>query len=216
MANINIHSIYRPFLLYFRTKRMKLFQEKLNPKPESFILDVGGTPFNWSLLPDPPMVILLNISMPSSPKLQKNFQWVVADARKLPFKGDEIEIVYSNSVIEHLGDIDSQKEFAEECRRVGCQYFIQTPNRKFPIEPHYIAPFIHWLPREWRKRLARNFTLWGWVTRPSKEDCDSRVNEIRLLDETEIRMLFSDAEILYERTFGLVKSIIAIGMGSKT
>ena len=71
-------------------------------------------------------------------------------------------------MIEHLGTRDNQLKAAAEAMRVGRSLWIQTPNRWFPIEPHYLTPFVHWLPAPVRRRILRNFSVWGWVTRPSR------------------------------------------------
>ncbi len=70
--------------------------------------------------------------------------------------------------------------------RVGRGLWIQTPNRCFPIEPHYLTPFVHWLPKPVRKRMVRNFTLWGIVSRPSVERAHAMVEEINLLSATDL------------------------------
>jgi hypothetical protein len=77
------------------------------------------------------------------------------------------------------------------------------------IEPHFLTPFIHFLPVRWRIRLARNFTLWGWLTRPSEEESERFVRSINLLSAKEIAGMFPDAEIRLERVIGLTKSVIA-------
>ena len=70
---------------------------------------------------------------------------------------------------------------------IGKGYYVQTLNRRFSIEPHLLAPFIHFLPRAFQERLLQNFTLWGLVTRPSEKQCDSFLQEVRLLDEREMK-----------------------------
>lgn len=117
----------------------------------------------------------------------------------------------SNSVIEHLGTSDGQQEFAREVRRVGKGYFVQTPNRYFPVESHLLTPFVHWLPRCWQKKLLRNFTLWRLITRPGQEYCARFHAEVRLLSKAEMAELFPGARIVTERFLGLPKSLIAIG-----
>lgn len=94
--------------------------------------------------------------------------------------------------------------------RVGRALWIQTPNRWFPIEPHFLTPFIHWLPKRLRKRLVRNFTVWGLVTRPTIETAHEIVDEIRLLSAKELRELFPGCEIVRERFLGLTKSLIVV------
>lgn len=203
---MNIHSIFRPFQRYFRTKRMRQFSYLFGLTSESRILDVGGYEFNWGLLQFSPNVTLLNLSVPR----ESNFTWVVADGRHLPFKTGAFDIVYSNSVIEHLGSFENQQLFAAECWRVGQRYYVQTPNKWFFVEPHLITPFIHWLPRRIQRLLLRNFTVWGWITRPTSQYCESFMNEVRLLNISDLQRLFHDADIIHERFLGLSKSLIAV------
>jgi len=55
--------------------------------------------------------------------------------------------VFSNAVIEHVGDIERQRLFVSEALRVGRRVFVTTPNRWFPLEVHTRLPFVHWLPK---------------------------------------------------------------------
>jgi len=114
------------------------------------------------------------------------------------------------STIEHVHSLDRQRAFASEVRRVGRGLWLQTPARSFPFEPHWLGLFIHWLPRRWQRRLARNFTLWGLVNRPDQQQVDALVDEYRLLDYREMRELFPDCEIRRERFLGLTKSYVAV------
>lgn len=210
---MDIHGFYRPFLRHFRTLRMRRFYQRFGITVKTRILDVGGTGLNWSFCPFRPSLTFLNLRHP--PKEDRNVgEWVIADGRYLPFKDRAFEIVYSNSVIEHLGDRASQQIFAQEIARVGIRYFVQTPNKRFPIEPHLLTPFIHYfifyLPRSLQCYLLRYFTLWGWITHPTLWECERFLQEVRLLDEHELRRLFPDAEIWRERFLGLTKSLIAI------
>ena len=139
-------------------------------------------------------ILNLGIQGPQSGR----FDWVLGDACELPFPDQSFEIVFSNSVIEHLGTTENQRRFADEVRRVGCSYYVQTPNRKFFLEPHVVTPFIHWLPRKWQGRLLRNFTLWGWITRPDADAQARYLNTTRMLNHAELCALFPKAEIWKE------------------
>jgi transposase len=134
----------------------------------------------------------------------------VGDARATAFEDNAFDIVFSNSVIEHLGDSDSQAQFAREVRRLAPNYFVQTPDKRFPVEPHFLAPFVHWLPPRIRRRVVRNFSVWGLVTRPSFERCCELVREIRLLSKREMRNYFPDAELITEHFLGMPKSLISV------
>jgi len=204
---VDIEPVFQ-FFKIFRSRRMRFFYRTFQPKPETTVLDVGGREFNWGLMPFAPKVTILNISHQG--EHSGRFEWVIADARQLPFPDQSFDIVYSNSVIEHLGDTEDQRRFAAECRRVGRSYFIQTPNRNFPIEPHVLTPFIHWLPKNWQARLLRNFTVWGWITRPDAEAQARFLNTTRMLSGRELQALFPDASIRRERLLGLTKSFIAL------
>ena len=185
---------------------MRQFYRLFNLTSESRILDIGGYEFNWMLLSFSPCLTLLNLAV----QRESNFTWVVADGRYIPFKDGVFDVVYSNSVIEHLGLIENQRLFAAECRRVGKNYYVQTPNKWFFIEPHLLTPFVHWLPRRIQGLLLRNFTVWGLVTRPTVQYCESFMNEIRLLNRTDLQRLFPDADIIHERFLGMSKSIMAV------
>jgi len=117
---MNIHHLYSYFARHFRTRRMRQFGKLFKLNAESGVLDVGGSEFNWMLLEFQPHVTLLNLSVPR----KSNFSCVVADGAHLPFKDGAFELVYSNSVIEHLGNFENQQLFADECRRVGLSYYV--------------------------------------------------------------------------------------------
>ncbi len=206
-AKVDIEPVFQ-FFKGFRARRMRFFYRYLGIEPQTTVLDIGGREFNWTLMPFTPRVTILNVSMQGA--RSRKFEWVIGDALKLPFPEDAFEIVYSNSVIEHVGNLDDQRRFAAECSRVGRSYFVQTPNRNFPIEPHLLTPFIHWLPIKWQARLLRNFTLWGWITRPDAAARARFLNTTRMLTRAEFQSLFPDAEIRSERFLGLAKCFIAI------
>lgn len=206
----HLHEIFRIVSPRFRKKRMQRFADRFGIAPETTILDVGGTWSNWELLNEKPQVVVLNLYGP--PPGQQTTKWVVGSGLMLPFGDDTFDIVYSNSVIEHLGTLANQRRFADELRRVGRRYYVQTPNKRFVIEPHLITPLIHYLPKQSQRRLLRNGTVWGWLTRPSQESCDQFLSTTRLLNCKEFQDLFDfKGQVWKERFLGLVKSFIAIG-----
>lgn len=211
---MNIHDIYNLFLPYFRKKRKRLFHQLIRLKPTQRILDVGGYHDFWFSMDCANPVTCLNLNVPhTSEPLPAQFTYIRADARYLPYRDAEFEVIFSNSVIEHLGTYNNQKDFANEIRRVGKSYWVETPNRWFPVEPHFITPFIHYLPVRIQKSLLR-FTVWGFVIRPTKAQVSSYLSEIRLLTENEMRELFPEAKIYVERFLGFKKSFIAVKIGA--
>lgn len=196
---------------------MRQFSATFTLKGSTRIIDVGGTPFNWNLIPERPSVTLVNLAPPPPDQaIAPNHTFVSADGRELPFPDMAFDIAFSNSVIEHLPTLDDQERFSREFRRVAPNLWLQTPSRWFPIEPHLLTPFIHYLPRTQRRRFIRNFTVWGWLTRPSQEQIEAVSSAYRLLTFGEMRRLFPDCEIRRERFLGLTKSYIAVRVDALT
>lgn len=144
---------------------------------------------------------------------------LISEAGRLPFDDGFFDIVYCSSVIEHVtvpkGEIWSltsgkefrrrallrQKIFADEVRRLGKQYFVQTPYKHFPIESHTWLPLAAWLPRRLLLPLLRvTNRFWPKKTQP----------DWYLLNRRELAGLFEDATIVEETSLGLTKSIMAV------
>lgn len=205
---MDIHAIYEPFIRHFRTRRMEQFVALFGVKDGDRVIDVGGTPFNWRLIKVKPHVVLVNVG--GTVQALDNVESIVGDGRALDYANESFDIAYSNSVIEHVGTWEDQVKFARELGRVAASYYVQTPNKWFFIEPHLIAPFIHFLPKRLVCRLVRYFSIWGLVVRPNRRRAEEFVNGISLLGEREVRRLFPDAEIHRERFLGMTKSLIAV------
>jgi hypothetical protein len=198
----------------FRRKRFKLFHDLISRIEHTpiTILDIGGWQAFWEVVgfsDTPHKIILLNTHNVNI--RHNNFVSIIGDARKLDtFTDNSFDVVFSNSVIEHLGTYQDQQRMANEVRRVGKKYFIQTPSFFFPIEPHFLFPFYHWLPSALRVSLIRKFSL-GFISRaPSKEQAVQTLSEYRLLKKSEMKALFPDAIIHSEKLLGFTKSYMAI------
>ncbi|QKT04916.1 class I SAM-dependent methyltransferase [Ectothiorhodospiraceae bacterium 2226] len=72
-------------------------------------------------------------------------RFVTYSGGRFPFPDGAFDWVFSNAVIEHVGDFEAQRTFLEEMMRVGKNVFFTTPNRWFPIETHTGVPFLHWI-----------------------------------------------------------------------
>lgn len=132
------------------------------------------------------------------------------DARAMKGYADgAFDLVHSNSVIEHVGRFVDMRAFAEETRRLAPAYYVQTPYFWFPVDPHFPrVPLFHWLPLSLRLKLVRRFKV-GW-SRPVA-DVDHAMRNVEssvLLDTTQMRALFPDGRLRYERIALLPKSII--------
>ena len=172
------------------------------------MLDVGGYSYYWNFLDRPPRVTILNLEPPLEGR--DRFNWVIGDARRLPFRDRSFEVVFSNSLVEHILGETGRRAFAQEVRRVGERFCVQTPNRRFPVEPHLMTPLIHFFPKSIQRRLVRNFTVWGILGRPTREEGAAFLGLTELLDREEFTSLFPEAKLLPERFLGMTKSWMAV------
>lgn len=207
---MNIHRPFIPVYTYFRAKRMQQFVHLFDITDQTRVLDVGGSLLNWTTVPIQPQLTILNLPGDSGGP-HEGAQWVLGDGLHLPFKDKSFDVVYSNSVIEHVGNFANQCELANEIMRVGKAYYVQTPARWFPFETHLLTPFVHYSPKKVQRKLLRYFTIWGLFAQPSPEICDFFIAQTRLLDFGDVKKLFPHARIMHERLLGLTKSFIAIG-----
>jgi SAM-dependent methyltransferase len=131
-------------------------------------------------------VVIVNLDTSAFEGLKgTHIRSVNADGCALPFESRSFEWVFSNAVIEHVGDFASQRRFAEEIRRVAATgYFVTTPNRHFPIEPHTFLPFYQYLqPRQQRffVRLSPGYMR--------------EQHQINLLSGHDLHVLFPEARV---------------------
>jgi hypothetical protein len=198
----------------FRRKRFAFLHSLLTRlQPPISILDIGGTEDYWRLMLQgvemQVSITILNLE-PAEVTLP-GMTSIVGDARHVQAQENSFDVVFSNSVIEHVGSYQDQLMMAAEVRRLAKRYFIQTPNKYFPIEPHFLFPLFQFLPIGIRVWLLRNFKL-GWFQRtPDRQKAKETVNSIRLMDKTELQALFPQASIYEERVLGLTKSFVAYG-----
>ncbi|PZX49893.1 class I SAM-dependent methyltransferase [Algoriphagus chordae] len=199
----------------FRNQRQKdfedLFFQNFSKNDPIRVLDVGGASYFWntSSLPTLPNIeiVLLNLSEEKTnhPKIKS----VVGDATNMTeFEENSFDLVFSNSVIEHLYTWENQQKMANEIIRVGKKHFIQTPNRIFPVEAHYALPFAQYMPHS----LLYFFLTKTKLSRLQKwdpKDAQQYLDEIRLLDQKEMQQLFPNSTLYLEKFMGMIKSISA-------
>ena len=196
--------------------------------PETRILDVGsGHGANIARVLDgfgvtPANVYVADMSAAAVARAHERFGFtpvVLDESGPLPFDDLSFDLVFCSSVIEHVtipkseiwGATDDQRfnsrarahqrQFAADLRRVARAYFVQTPNRLFPIESHTWLPLVGYLPRRLLVPTLR-VTNRVWVKQTAPD--------WRLLRRDEMADLFPDAEIVAEKVCGLAKSWMAI------
>jgi len=195
-----------------RSRRFKHFEGLVSKLsfPIS-ILDIGGTVDFWEQRGwagrEDLEIILINLREEPSPF--PNILSKVGDATCLKEFGDKsMDVVFSNSVIEHLFSDANQCAMASEVARIGKHYWVQTPNYWFPMEPHFQMPGWQWLPRSIRVAalMRKQFGRRGPCDR--REDAEALVDEVRLVSKRDLRRMFPNAILTPEKFIGLVKSWI--------
>lgn len=211
-----------------RAGRASVFRNHFRLGPDSKVLDIGsedGTSIAAVLqgvgVP-PGNIYIADIDRDQVVRGHELFGFtpvVIPEFGHLPFEDGFFDVVYCSSVIEHVTlpksevwavasgrefrriSDERQAEFAREIRRLGRGYFVQTPDRWFPIESHTWLPLVGYLPRRVLLPLLR-FSNRTWVKQTSPD--------WRLLGTRQMQQLFPDARIVPERVWGITKSIMAI------
>jgi hypothetical protein len=190
---------------HYRRRRMAAFLEAVRPRPHERVLDLGGTPSIWADVPVPLNITLLNLPGTATPADETHhaFTYVEGDACHVDrYAPGDFDVVFSNSVIEHVGPEENQHLFAREVLRLGRTYWVQTPSPWFPIEAHCGMPFWWQYPAPLRERIIRRWRrkLPAW---------SEMVAGTRVLTVARLRDLFPDAQIRVELALGLPKSYVA-------
>jgi len=183
--------IASPLAARARARRHERFFSLTGLTEDARILDVGCGQLGLRGLE--PSLDITGLDLAEQPGYPGPFVRANA-ARGLPFADGEFDLVYCSSVIEHVAPTE-RAAFAAELRRVGRGWFVQTPARAFPIEPHALLPFAHWLPRPLRR------AYWRLGAADAAE-------EIALLSRRELEALFGPA--LPERLGPLTKSWVCV------
>lgn len=181
------------------------------------IIDIGGTRTYWNVIPKEILtnnkvtITILNLPGAPLPKNDEIYRFVEGDGCDLgQYENNQFHIAHSNSVIEHIGNWNKMKNFASEIRRVARDLFMQTPYFWFPVEPHFMTPFFHWLPAPVRVSLLMRFSLGHYPRARNINDAIRAIEGIALLDMKMFTELFPDATIFKERILFITKSLIAV------
>lgn len=198
---------------FFELFFLQTFSEQLSSNKRVRILDVGGEYRYWQIIEfkytENVEIDLANLSPVVLPEKASNFSSITADATNLSGILDKTyDLVFSNSCIEHVGEKSEWKMMAEEIIRVGKHMFLQTPNKFFPIEPHFMFPYFQFLPLKIRAYLINHYQLGFWPKGKNWEESLKIADEIHLLNYRNLRELFPEANIKRERLLGLTKSFM--------
>jgi len=211
-----------------RSKRASLFRQEFVIHSDTKVLDLGSetgehianvlTETNFI----PRNIYIADIDSGAVAEGARRFGFtpvVIDESGKLPFPDQFFDIVYCSSVIEHVTisknvvwqirsgrkfkkmSTEAQTRFSQEINRIGKQYYVQTPNKWFPIESHSWLPVVGWLPRRLQVPLLR-FTNLFWIKKA--------VPDWNLLGARDLSILFENSQVEKEKIFGLVKSVTAL------
>lgn len=189
-----------------RSRRTQEFLRRFPNLDSMTVVDLGGTASFWASMPVmPASVTIVNLDERAGDD-SIGIPCVVKDAST--YRGPSVDLVVSNSLIEHVGGVGPRTRLAETVRGLAPCYWVQTPYRYFPLEPHWMFPGMQFLPLNVRARLARRHWTVGTVMKGDYAMQQARWTE--LIGITEMRELFPDGEIWRERLAGLIKSVIAV------
>ena len=174
------------------------------------ILDVGGRAEYWTNVgfDNIAAIHLLNNEQSELDRKAPSDLFIneLGDARNLSnYTDHSVDLVHSNSVIEHVGQWPDMCAMAHEVLRVGLSGWIQTPAWEFPIEPHFRLPFLHWFAQPMRRAMLRGSSHYGSLDIRHRR---YHIDRINLLSHGEVKSLFPGCEIFVERLI-LAKSYTA-------
>jgi hypothetical protein len=181
-----------PWAARARRRRHERFFSRTCVDHDSRIVDVGCGSLGLRALE--PELDIIGVDLAPRPEYPGPF--VQADAASgLPFGDGEFDLAYSSSVIEHVAPA-RRAAFAAEVKRVARGWLVQTPAWSFPVEPHALLPFAHWLPPRARRAYWRLGAMGYW-------------EQIELLRRAEMEALFGPP-VLAERAGPLAKSWVSV------
>lgn len=166
-------NLYNQWILEIRKKsriqKLNQIVKFLNPTSGDKMLEVGIADHEYS---DVDNFLIKNYSYPNNitalsfgqaPFFAEKYPHVRLVSYNFPLATDEFDIVHSNAVIEHVGQLNTQALFLSKLFRVARKGMITTPNKYFPIEVHTRIPFVHFLGKDIFDKFATTIGK-GWAT----------------------------------------------------
>lgn len=211
--------IFQKLSLKSRQRKLDVFFKTFSPDKNTSILDVGAEinpdgDLTLQLIDGYPWkdkIAALNISENYVAKIKKHYpeiKTVIGDACKLPYDDNTFDIVFSNAVIEHVGDLERQTMMASEIMRVGKRWFVTTPNRWYPFEFHMRLPFVTWLPGHGYLTASK---LIRYSHAQKRYISGRKYANLRLLSSGELRKMFPGSKIIKQRITLMPETLIVIG-----
>lgn len=193
-----------------RKERERWLAETFPDLAQMSVIDLGGRITTWQRAPVRPKHVHMVNMQPSQTDMPEWAEFDLGDACALPahIAARRYDLVFANSVIEHVGGHERRQRFADAVHQLSDAHWIQTPYRYFPIEPHWMAPGMQFLPVPARARMVRHWPL-SYLRGKPPETVMRRVLQVELLGRTQFQYYFPDSLIRTETICGLPKSLIA-------
>lgn len=216
MTNLKLwHGVIHPIMKYFRKRRGRRLLKHFPDMGELRICDLGGSRHFWEKLDigvPHKNITIYNINDDETQALRtENYSDIEIrkyDGMTVPVGDNFFDLLICNSVIEHIPKPE-RAQIAKEMTRISRRIFCQTPAYSFPIDPHFLMPFIHWLPKKWGEYLLY-VSPWKILSNPSRETVDHYFLGTNLLRKRELAELFPACAIEYEYFLGFVKSYLVV------
>jgi len=217
-----------------RNRRSALFRSLFELGAHTRVLDLGGSngAHVHALLSGTPVkpenVYIADVDQQALREAAARFGFVpvpLAADGDLPFNDAQFDVVLCSSVLEHVTipaeEIwrerstarfqqrarERQRRFAREIERVTRGYFVQVPNRWFPVETHTWLPFVGYMPRSWQLRvIALSNRFWIKKTAPN----------FYLPTAADMCGYFPSGVMMREKAGGLTKSLIMVRRAKDT
>lgn len=194
---------------YARKHMYASFLKCMNPSRDNSVIDLGVTcdrrpdcNFFEKVYAHPEKITAVGLEDASF--LEEDFpglKYVQSDALNLPFADKQFDIGVSWAVIEHVGNRERQAQFIRELLRVSKRCFITTPNRWYPIEFHTVTAFLHWLPPETFRSIAKTLGMHFYAS----EDT------LNLMDEADfLKMVPANVKVkkMHFRLLGPISNLV--------
>jgi len=213
---VPISALFNKLSQRSRRLKMELLAQHVPLTGTERVLDIGSQVDSQAKqllerFPDQSRIVATNLMTEHLERIRAAYPTIHAvrsDARKLPFPDKSFDLVYSNAVIEHVGNLEDQQRMADEVRRVGKRWFLTTPNRWYPFEFHARMPLVSWLPPRWMHRATR---LWSYNHVLGRYQSGIDCSDVSLLSARQLRRMFPDSLVLKPRITFWPETLVVVG-----
>lgn len=212
------------FIGRLRAERWSLLNEHFPALADMSVIDLGGSTSAWEAAPVRPKTLtVLNIAEQPNQTIAAGraaavrttgggtIEIVQGDActADVLLRGRRFDLAHSNSLIEHVGGADRRTRLASAITTLADHHWVQTPNRYFPIEPHWWLPGFQFLPDGLAASLTRHVEVGPRSGRGmGRTEALALVRSVELLSAGDLRALFPESSLIRERLGGLTKSLV--------